>query len=148
MQRRAEADDRPEHVGQRRHVIAVVQVPALAVVVGQPGVRGGGGELCVQQQRPRVGIGLVDDREPVVNDRSDFRMVLGRGRECLRHPEGEGALLDAGAILGPVVRQRRGQQDRILAVRVEMHKTITSRWTHDLAEHSPDPPPPTGDRDP
>ena len=74
--------------------------------------------------------GFVDDPEPVVDDVAHAGVVFGGGRERHRHAHLDRALLDPGTVGGPVVGERGRQKNRVLSVRVEMHKAITSRWSH------------------
>jgi threonine/homoserine/homoserine lactone efflux protein len=121
-----DADDRGEHVREGPVRIPVVQMPSLAVVVCQPRMRGLGGHLFIQEHGATLGLRLIDDPQPVVDDPSSRGMIFLGGGESHCHPELMGALHDSLPGGGPVVGERGGQQYRILSVRVELHKAITA----------------------
>lgn len=127
MQRSADTDDSFQHVGKRLVGVSIVQVPALAIMVGQPRIGSSGREMLVQQSSPLLGKACINDRQPFVNHSADGRMLTGpRTHERRLHPKSLRAVNDARTIARPVVSERGGHQNRILTVRVEMHKGITS----------------------
>lgn len=127
MQCGAHAGDDFEDVRETLVLVPVVEVPAFMIVISQLGVGGGRRELLVEQVSATSRNRFVDNSQPLVDDRSDG-LVIAQSRL------GEGDLHsvlarsrdDSRAIVRPVVRERRGEKDRIFTVRVEMHNGITS----------------------
>lgn len=68
VQRCSDAEYRGEHVGKRSVLVAIVQVPAFVVVVGQPGIGGRGCHLVVEDARSEAWIARVDHGQPVIDD--------------------------------------------------------------------------------
>ena len=126
VQRGAGADQGPQLAREGDRLVAVVDVPRPGVR-GQPRVRGGLGEQDVEQCRPALGLIGVDDLTPLVQEGEDLGKVR-RGRAALEDHAGPFAAgHQLGGRLGAPVGQVDGQHDRILAVRVELHKGITPR---------------------
>lgn len=68
---RPDADDRAQHMRQRRGaVVAVMEVPALIVVISESRVGRSRRHVLVEDARPVVGVCGVHDREPVLDDPS------------------------------------------------------------------------------
>jgi hypothetical protein len=128
VQCRADADEGPQDAGQGQVGRAVVEVPAVARVVGQPGKRGRLGQQPVEPLGPEPFGPGVDHLEPAVEEPVHLGHVVV-GRRAVDHdPLGEAAGREFLGRARPVGGQRDGQADRILAVRVQMHKTITADW--------------------
>ncbi|MFD1717241.1 hypothetical protein [Georgenia deserti] len=130
MKGSTDADDGGKYLGQRHVIVAVVQVPALAVVVSQPRVGGSCGHLSVEEVCATVRVAGVDDSQPLVDDPAGVLVVVRRpgNGELHRHAEIPCATHDLVPAVGPAIRQGTGEQHGILAVRVEMHKGITAPW--------------------
>ena len=105
MQRRADTDDGSEYIGQRLLFGAVVQVPALSVMVRQSRIGRSGGHLRVAQACALLRIGRIDDGQPLVDDHPSEHMVVRPLGEAHRHPDIPGSGLDLGARGRPVVGQ-------------------------------------------
>ena len=126
MQRRTHRHERLEYAGQGPLVVTVVQVPAIADVVGHPRVRRGLFEHCVDVFGASLGIGVIGDEGPFVEQLERLREV------AVVHPEvdddsGRLAPLDQSACrLWAAIGEVYGELHGVLAVRVEMHSTITS----------------------
>lgn len=131
MQCGSDGNECLEHSGEGMLVVAIVQMPAVAGVVGQTWV---GGRLCEEEIDLLCAVLLVcgvhDDHPPVEHGEYVAEVVLG-DRE-IDHDSG----LDASGYQfvdgpGSAIRQISGEFHRILPVRVEMHNAITSRWSHE-----------------
>ncbi len=85
-----------------------------------------GGEHQVQPGGPLALVGGVDDGLPGVQHRVDVRQVVGRERSLDHQPGRAAAVHEFVDAPRPLVRQLGGQVDGVLAVRVEVHKTITA----------------------
>ncbi len=128
MQGGADADDGEQHVGECMVLIPIVQVPAFAVMVGEAGIRRSGRHVGVQSSCSIVRLGGIDDGEPAVDDLAGAGVVTWSLGELQSHAELTRSGDDAVSINRPVIGQGCREEHRVLAVRVEMHKSITSLW--------------------
>ena len=125
----AHANDGFQDVRESLVLVAVMEVPAFMIMIGQPWVGGDCCHVLIEQFGAPLRHRFIDDGHPTV-DHGAYTSVIGwsRLRERHLHPVLARAVDDARTVFGPVVRERGGEQDRVLAVRVEMHKDITSCW--------------------
>jgi hypothetical protein len=132
MERGTDTDHSAEYFRQCLSFVPVVQVPSLTVMVGEARIRGSLSHRVVQQPSPGVGRVGVDHGEPLVNHIAHPTVILGSAWKAHGHAELARSGDDAVPIFGPVIGERRREENRIFAVRVELHKHITSPWSHEF----------------
>ncbi len=121
----ADGDQRGQHGAEGLAVVAVVQMPAVARVVGQPGVGGGLGQHPVEQFGALVLVVGVHDRLPRLKGRPDSPQIVRCGRALQRQPGGGAAVGQLRGAGRGAVGEVRCQVHGVRAVRVEVHKPIT-----------------------
>jgi len=126
VQRCTHADQRLELLRHPQSGPAIVQVPSVPGVVGESGMRRGQIEQFVERVGPRLLVGSIHHGNPPLQEVGHLQHVgVGAGQvndqTCLL-----ATVLQLIAGQRRIPQQVNGQQHGVLAVRVEMHKSITS----------------------
>lgn len=115
-----------QNVGKGLAFVPIMQVPALVIMFGEPGIGRRGRHLRIEQRGASLVTRGVNDGEPIINDSAHPRMIIGTHGKLHGHTKVAGPLQNGFPVQRKVIGERLGEENGIFSVRVEMHKTITA----------------------